>query len=183
MAIVVACASCEHEFKVKDAFAGRKVRCPECGKAVAAPDGTVAEETEPKPRRSARRDNDRKGSSERHVHREEPLNLNNWGDKLAQFDVKRFTVAGWLLFAVSVAAGLGAYAIVEMNYEWIMGIPPNQGYYRKWNLLYVLAVLISGFGCFFIGFGAFYLLGVKVIRRKPDADNNHDGLRKPGGNY
>ncbi len=39
MPIDVACPACDYQLLVKDELAGRRVRCPECGKTVGVPDG------------------------------------------------------------------------------------------------------------------------------------------------
>src|SRR5438128_2293503 len=42
MAIAFACPECEHDLKVKEQLAGRRIRCPECGEVVAVPEGDTA---------------------------------------------------------------------------------------------------------------------------------------------
>src|SRR5262245_27926619 len=39
MPIAMTCSECEHDLKVKDELAGRKIKCPECGGVIAVPDG------------------------------------------------------------------------------------------------------------------------------------------------
>src|SRR5437868_6904629 len=38
MAIALTCPSCARELKVKDELAGRKIKCPKCGKVIAVLD-------------------------------------------------------------------------------------------------------------------------------------------------
>lgn len=39
MAIALTCSECEHDMKVKDELAGRRIKCPECGQVLAVPEG------------------------------------------------------------------------------------------------------------------------------------------------
>ena len=54
MSIAVVCESCDRSVKVKDDLAGRKIKCPGCGKVLAVPD----EEADKEPRRKRNRDRD-----------------------------------------------------------------------------------------------------------------------------
>jgi hypothetical protein len=61
MAISLECRGCDHRWKVKDELAGRKTKCPECGKPTFVPDDEDVDLPPPKkskrpvPRRSKRR--------------------------------------------------------------------------------------------------------------------------------
>jgi hypothetical protein len=52
MSIAVVCRACDRSVNVKDDLAGRKIKCPGCGKVLAVPDEEVDEE----PRRKRNRD-------------------------------------------------------------------------------------------------------------------------------
>ncbi len=54
MAIQFSCNSCDNKLQVRDELAGRKVKCPKCGKVLAAPKGKEeAVATGPNPKRAA----------------------------------------------------------------------------------------------------------------------------------
>lgn len=99
------------------------------------------------------------------------MERNQANQAVANFDVKRFAPAGWLLFAAAVAVGIGAAVLVDINYEQIMDVPPNQRVYTKDYKAHALAVTLSGVATFLAGFGVCRLAGVTVIRPKPEADN------------
>ena len=71
MSIAVECASCERSIKVKDELAGRKIKCPGCGKLLTVPDEEVEEkpqnrsrdreEDEERPRRKKEKKRSKKG--------------------------------------------------------------------------------------------------------------------------
>jgi hypothetical protein len=54
MAITVTCSSCERELKVKEELAGRKVKCPACGEAIAVPVPGSNADSEDRPRKKVR---------------------------------------------------------------------------------------------------------------------------------
>jgi hypothetical protein len=63
MSIAVVCESCERSVKVKDDLAGRKIKCPGCGKVLAVPDEEVDER--PARKRSREREEDEEGRPRR----------------------------------------------------------------------------------------------------------------------
>jgi H+/Cl- antiporter ClcA len=95
--------------------------------------------------------------------------LKQYHEAFNNFDIKRFTSLGWLLFVIAVILGLfGAY-LVNANYDLIMGAPdPNEVIIRKYYLPIGLGAAVGGLGTFFGGMGLLFLLGVKVIRPKMD---------------
>jgi ribosomal protein S27E len=40
MAIALTCSQCEHDLKVKEELAGRRIKCPECGQVLAVPESS-----------------------------------------------------------------------------------------------------------------------------------------------
>jgi hypothetical protein len=86
------------------------------------------------------------------------------------FDLRRFTVVGWLLFIVSVAVCIGCIVLFDRNYEQIMGaLDPKD---RPGSIKYVAPIAaagaIGGLGTFFGMMGILWLFGIRVIRPKMD---------------
>jgi transcription elongation factor Elf1 len=187
------CPSCECKIKVKDEFAGRKIKCPRCSTIFAVPKPEEAEEVDVVeevnfsiPQRPARKEGQeersrKKNRQDTEVDDEERprkkkektsilhTDLTEAKRSVENFDVSRFTIVGWLLFVVSAAVAIVAFVLVEWNYESVMQIPQDQRFYTKYYVLPVAAAAVGGFGCFFGGLGALYLAGIEVIRPKPDA--------------
>jgi len=181
MAISLSCPSCRRKLKVKDELAGRRIKCPGCTEvfAVPEPEQLVDAESPAQKERAARQDLEASLGPATQDDEVAPapkkkkkgilsMDVEELNKAFRNFDVSRFTITGWLLFAVSVAVSIAGYVVVEMNYKAIMGIPDNQQVYIKLFAPYGIAAAGGGVGCFFGGWGILYLMGVQVIRPKGD---------------
>jgi predicted Zn finger-like uncharacterized protein len=180
MAIFLHCPSCVHKIKVRDELAGRKVKCPECGKVIAVPaadedearrrkrPAAVEDDDEPPKRRSAvDEDADEGPPSKKKVKSLLSTDVNTLNNAFKNFDVTRFTIVGWLLFVIAVGLGFLAIFIVEANYErWFgpMEVRGGRSYYY-W-IPYAIAAAVSSLGTYFGLWGILHLAGVTVIRPK-----------------
>jgi hypothetical protein len=153
MAISLSCVSCQRKIKAKDEHAGRKIKCPECGQVLTVPPAVPAAEEETTREPAPRQDTEAPEPRRRRPGGILSMDTNQLGEAFKNFDVRRFTIVGWLLFAVSVAVAALGYVLVEMNYETIMDVPKNQRMYTKWFAPYAIAVSVGGLGCFFLRLG------------------------------
>jgi DNA-directed RNA polymerase subunit RPC12/RpoP len=194
MAISLSCASCGHKLRVKDEHAGRKIKCPECSKIFRVPEAREVEEEEiPVPKRPAGREDGEEAPRKRpppimeddEDDEEVPppkkkkgilsTDINDLHARFNNFDVRRFTLAGWLLLVVAVAIGLTCLLLVEKNYDRIMGPPePNTNIQIRYYAPMSIAAAVGGLGTFFIGVGVLRLLGIKAIRPKPNDTPDED---------
>jgi len=155
MAISFSCPACDRSVKVKDELAGRKIKCPECGKVIAVPEADeleLEEAAEAPPPRNKKK----KGLLGKDV--------NELNQAFNNFDVRRFTPAGWILLAVSLAVGFVCLMVAHQAF----GLPGP----KDAPIVHLGPAIIGGvgggFGTFVIGTGILYVLGIKVIHPRPN---------------
>ena len=177
MAILLTCPSCDGKLKVKDDLVGRKVKCPKCRLLIEVP-ASLGEKFSAKPAIKEKKNPSRKKSPHGNEDVEGPLSAKkkkksifsadvgkSW-QALNNFDVRRFTAAGWLLFVVSLAVGFVCIFPGIALYNQILPPDPIE---RNWKNLppVAIAFLVGGLGTFFLSMGILRLLGIRVIRPKP----------------
>jgi hypothetical protein len=178
MAIFLLC-SCEHKIKVRDELAGRKVKCPECGKVIVVPEleddeaprrkrPPPLEEDDDAPRKKPQPALDNDADDGPPVKKGKSIfskDVNELDRAFNNFDIARFTLIGWLLFVVAFAVGMLCFFVVEMNYERMFG-PRGPGPISFYWVPHSIAGAIGGLGTFFGLWGLLHLLGVTVVRPK-----------------
>ena len=180
MAIFLNCSSCDQKIKVRDELAGRKVKCPACGKVVAVPDAeedeppppkrpAVAEDDDDPPRKKAKLHSTNEAVDEPSIKKKKKsifsTDVNELDAAFTNFDIARFTLVGWLLFVIAFAVGMLCFFVIEMNYERFFG-PRGPGRIAFYWAPHSIAGTVGALGTFFGLWGILHLLGVTVIRPK-----------------
>jgi hypothetical protein len=98
-----------------------------------------------------------------------------WREDLGHFDLGRLTFLGWLVFLLSIAAGVAA-AVVVGTY-WDSLFPPPPGSTPRKTGPGAFAGIGGALGFFFAARGLLHLAGVKIVRAK--ADRNNEPKRYP----
>lgn len=175
MAISLVCPFCERTIRVKDELAGRKIRCPDCKGVVAVPSGEANADEESPPRRAMHEDQDaareqaRQNADEAAPPKKKKkgilsMDVNQLNQSFNNFDVRRFTPVGWLLFVIALAAGIGCGIVADMNFERIMGPRRPNELVIKYYAPAAIGGAIGGLGTFFGAMGILHLFGIKAIR-------------------
>lgn len=170
MAILLSSPACEHRIKVKDELAGRKIKCPQCKEVTKVPEASGSrkdippqddDEAAPRPPKKKK-----KGILS--------ADVNKLNEAFENFDVRRFTLVGWVLLFVSLAVALGCGFLANMIFDRIVPPDPRASTYKNYILPMSIGVGMGGFGTFFGVMGILHLAGVRVIRPKPDDSNTPD---------
>jgi hypothetical protein len=181
MPISLTCSSCDSRFKVKEQFAGRKIKCPECGQGIAVPALQEDEEEESRSQERAAIQEQRNGSARKKARSAAPedeeaaprkkqkvkksiwqTDMNDLNAAFRNFDIRRFTPAGWLLFVVALAVGGVCLVVCHQTF----GQPdPGEAPIVHYGFG-ALGGALGGLGTFYAGMGLLYLLGIRVIRPK-----------------
>jgi hypothetical protein len=85
-----------------------------------------------------------------------------WRDDMGNFDLGRLTLAGWLVFLLAVAAGIGAGLVVDDH--WTAWFPPRQGADRNRAGPAGVAGFAAAVGTFFAVQALLQLAGLRIVR-------------------
>jgi predicted Zn finger-like uncharacterized protein len=166
MAITLSCPSCKNRLKVKDELAGRKVKCPKCKEVTRVPELDESDVKPPPIEEDEAAPPVQKKKKKSVLSAD--VNMNKWGDALANFDIRRFTAVGWVLLFLSLAAAIGCGFLANGIFDRIVPPDPRYSVYKNYLVPMSIGVTVGGLGTFFGVMGILHLAGVSVIRPKED---------------
>ena len=88
-----------------------------------------------------------------------------WREDIGTFDLSRLTLVGWLVFVVSLAAGLTAAILV--GFHWAAAFPPQPGNNPRRSGPVAIAGIGGAVGFFFAAKFLLHAAGVNMMRPKP----------------
>lgn len=89
-----------------------------------------------------------------------------WRDDLSNFNMSRLTILGWVIFLLSVGAGIGAAIVVGAYWEsWFP--PPPLAITRRRGPSGIVGV-VGAVVIFFLAKVSLALIGVRIVRPKED---------------